>query len=401
MAKNETKGNVVDISSNTQMLKLYNKKGRARRIVCLVLSIILLLGGAGSLYYYKLLDSLNFVADDEKKVQSATTAQNVSSGDVIGDSELLQDSKVLNVMLFGEDNNHGDKYGRTDTMILLSIDNTHKKLKLTSFQRDTYVYIPGHGYNKINASYTLGGAKLSIETIEANFGVKIDRYAIVDFQSFIDIIDTLNGIDMEVTQDEIDYINYQMYKNGQVKGRTTITDPPGIVHLNGQEALWYARNRGLTKGEDGNEIGLSGDDWDRTSRQRKLLETMVNRFKSADLGQIITIVNQVGPMVTTNLKKDEITALVANSLTYLNYKVVQNYIPKEGLWYYNSPDDESWDIAGSCICIADMTAQRKAFADFIYETGVSSDVEATVDKNAKQTTTESGETSAESSGTEQ
>lgn len=401
MAKNETKGNVVDISSNTQMLKLYNKKGRARRIVCLVLSIILLLGGAGSLYYYKLLDSLNFVADDEKKVQSATTAQNVSSGDVIGDSELLQDSKVLNVMLFGEDNNHGDKYGRTDTMILLSIDNTHKKLKLTSFQRDTYVYIPGHGYNKINASYTLGGAKLSIETIEANFGVKIDRYAIVDFKSFIDIIDTLNGIDMEVTQDEIDYINYQMYKNGQVKGRTTITDPPGIVHLNGQEALWYARNRGLQKGEDGNEIGLSGDDWDRTSRQRKLLETMVNRFKGADLGQIITIVNQVGPMVTTNLKKDEITALVANSLTYLNYKVVQNYIPKEGLWYYNSPDDESWDIAGSCILIADMTAQRKAFADFIYETGVSSDVEATVDKNAKQTTTESGETSAESNSSEQ
>ncbi len=401
MDKNETKGNVVDISSNTQMLKLYNKKGRARRIVCLVLSIILLLGGAGSLYYYKLLDSLNFVADDEKKVQSATTAQNVSSGDVIGDSELLQDSKVLNVMLFGEDNNHGDKYGRTDTMILLSIDNTHKKLKLTSFQRDTYVYIPGHGYNKINASYTLGGAKLSIETIEANFGVKIDRYAIVDFQSFIDIINTLNGIDMEVTQDEIDYINYQMYKNGQVKGRTTITDPPGIVHLNGQEALWYARNRGLQKGEDGNEIGLSGDDWDRTSRQRKLLETMVNRFKGADLGQIITIVNQVGPMVTTNLKKDEITALVANSLTYLNYKVVQNYIPKEGLWYYNSPDDESWDIAGSCILIADMTAQRKAFADFIYETGVSSDVEATVDKNAKQTTTESGGTSAESNSSEQ
>lgn len=384
---NETTGNLVDISSNTQMIKLYNKRGRARRIVCLVLSVLLLLGGAGTVYYYSLLDSVNYVADDDRSAKKASDPQGMSTGNVIGDSELLQDSKVLNVMLFGEDNNHGEKYGRTDTMILLSIDNIHKKLKLTSFQRDTYVYIPGEGYNKINASYTAGGAKLSIETIESNFGIKIDRYAIVNFASFINIIDTLGGIDMEVTQDEIDYINYQMYKNHQVEGRTTITDPPGVVHLNGQEALWYARNRGLTKGEDGNEIGINGDDWDRTSRQRKLLETMVNRFKTADLGQIISIVNQVGPMVTTNLKKDEITALVANSLTYLNYKVVQNYIPKEGLWYYNNPNDESWDIAGSCILIADMTAQRKAFADFIYETGVSADVEATVDKNSRPNTT--------------
>lgn len=398
MANNEKKGNLVDISSNTQVFKLYNKKGRARRIVCLVLSILLLLGGAGTIYYYSLLDSVNYVADDNNKTEKTTTPENASAkGDVIGDSELLQDSKVLNVMLFGEDNNHGDKYGRTDTMILLSIDNTHKKLKLTSFQRDTYVYIPGEGYNKINASYTLGGAKLSIETIEANFGIKIDRYAIVNFDSFINIINTLDGIEMEVTQDEIDYINYQMYKNGQAKSRTTITDKPGKVLLNGQEALWYARNRGLTKGEDGNEIGLSGDDWDRTSRQRKLLETMVNRFKTADLGQIISIVNQVGPLITTNLKKDEITALVGNSLTYLNYKVVQNYIPKSGLWYYNSPDDETWDIAGSCILIADMSAQRKAFADFIYETGVSSDVEATVDKNAKQSSANSDSSSSSNS----
>ena len=365
MANKDTKTNLVDISSNTQVFKLYNKKGRARRIVCLVLSILFLLGGAGTLYYYSLLDSVNYVADDDTDKKTRKTPADGNSDNVIADSELLQDSKVLNVMLFGEDNNHGEKYGRTDTMILLSVDNTHKN----------------------NASYTLGGAKLSIETIEANFGVKIDRYAIVNFDSFINIIDTLNGIEMEVTQDEIDYINYQMYKNGQTKEKAKITDKPGKVLLNGQEALWYARNRGLTKGEDGNEIGLDGDDWDRTSRQRKLLETMVNRFKTADLGQIISIVNQVGPMITTNLKKDEITALVGNSLTYLNYKVIQNYVPKEGLWYYDNNTD-----AGSVIAIADMSAQRKAFADFIYETGVSDDQAATVDKNAKKNATTTAET---------
>ena len=357
---------VVDISSNTQVIKLYNKKGRVIRILCLVFSILFLLGGAGMVYYYSLLDTVNY---QETKQVATTPTGSSDDTTIVNNSELLRSSKVLNVMLFGEDNKQDSEHGRTDTMIMLSIDNVHKKLKLTSFQRDTYVYIPGHGYNKINASYTLGGAALSIQTIEANFGIKIDRYAIVDFDSFIDIIDTLGGVEMEVTQDEIDYINYQLYKNDQSDGnRTTITAAPGLIKLNGQEALWYARNRGLIKGdEDQNEIGISGDDWDRTNRQRKLLTKMVTDLKGADFGKIISIVNSIGPKITTNLKKDEITGLVSNALTYINYEVVQNYVPNEGLWYYNKPGDESWDNAGSCIMIADMEAQRVALAEFVYE----------------------------------
>lgn len=366
---NQTKGNLVDISSNTQVLNLYKKRGRIKRIVCIVFSVIFLLSGSGFVYYYSVLNSMNYV--DISNDNDNTDSTLPSSSDVFGNgtssSDLLQNSKVLNVMLFGEDNNQGEKYGRTDTMIMLSIDNIHKKIKLTSFQRDTYVYIPGNGYDKINASYTLGGAKLSIQTIEANFGIKIDRYAVVDFESFIKIIDTLGGIDMEVTQDEIDYINYQMYKNDQTDTATTITDAPGNVHLNGQEALWYARDRGLTKGEDDNEIGIDGDDWDRTSRQRKLLETLFDSMKSADLGQIVSIVSSIGPLITTNLKKDEITALVSNALTYLKYDVEQYYVPEEGLWYY---DDDT--PSGSVIRIADMEKQRLAFAKFIYEVGDSS-----------------------------
>ena len=373
------KDSVVDISSNTQVFKLYNKKGRVRRILCLIFSILFLLGGGGLVYYYSILNSMNFV-DISKDTSGGSGTQQTGattptvgelSGNgtqlTIGDGELLQDSKVLNVMLFGEDNKGEDDHGRTDTMIMMSIDNRHKKLKLTSFQRDTYVYIPGYGNNKINAAYTYGGPKLTIETIEANFGIKVDRYAVVDFDSFISIIDTLHGIDMEVTADEISYINYQMYKNGQSDEWSTIKDSPGIVHLNGQEALWYARNRGLTKGEDDNEIGLDGDDWDRTSRQRKLLQTMFTSFKSADLGQIISIVSSVGPMITTNLKKDEITALVSHSLTYLKYDVEQYYVPTEGLWYYNDNTD-----VGSVIEIANMDAQRLAFAQFIYEDALTS-----------------------------
>ena len=367
MANHDSNSNLVDISSNTQIRKVYNKKGRAKRVLCVILSVILLIFGSGLLYYYSILNSMNF-KDITKPSNTDSTDPSIAalSGNgtqlSLTDGELLQDSKVLNVMLFGEDNSKGADHGRSDTMIMLSIDNRHKKLKLTSFQRDTYVYIPNYGYNKLNASYTYGGATLAIQTIEANFGIKIDRYAVVDFNSFIDIIDTLGGIDMELTQDEIDYINYQMYKNEQTDNPTLITDAPGVVHLTGQQALWYSRNRGLSIGEDGNTIGIDGDDWDRTSRQRKLLETVFNDMKSADLGQIISIVGAVGPLITTNLKKDEITALVSHSLTYLKYEVVQYNIPADGFWRYN--DDTP---AGSVIEITDLEGQRIDFAKFVYE----------------------------------
>ena len=152
------KDSVVDISSNTQVFKLYNKKGRVRRILCLIFSILFLLGGSGLVYYYTILNSMNFVdiSKTPEKDSQQTGATSPSVGELsgsgtqltIGDGQLLQDSKVLNVMLFGEDNKGEDEHGRTDTMIMMSIDNRHKKLKLTSFQRDTYVYIPGYGNNK-------------------------------------------------------------------------------------------------------------------------------------------------------------------------------------------------------------------------------------------------------------
>ena len=369
--KDNDKG-IVDISSGSQVRKVYNKKGRSVRILCIVLSIIFLLGGSGLLYYYSILNSLEYesivdVIDKDKgnDSQKATLPEMMGSDSQLslGTDDLLSDSKVLNVMLFGEDNANGSEHGRSDTMIMMSIDNRNRKLKLTSFQRDTYVYIPGYGYNKLNASYTYGGAKLSIQTIEANFGIKVDRYAVVDFKSFIDIIDILGGIDLELTNDEITYINYQMYKNGQTDNPNLITDSAGVVHLKGQQALWHARNRGLSIGEDGNTIGIQGDDWDRTSRQRQLIETLFNDMKSASLPQIISIVGSVGPLVTTNLKKDEITTLVSHSLKYLQYDVEQYYIPsRPELWYY-----DDYSEVGSVIKFTDLNQQRIEFAEFIYE----------------------------------
>lgn len=377
MATNDSKQkkdeSLIDISSGTQRRRIYNKKGRIVRIVCVVLSVIFLISGSGMIYYYSLLNSLNYEPSDDDSTKS--TVESTVPDELMGDKtqlsltegELLQNSKVLNVMLFGEENMGGSKFGRSDTMIMMSIDNVHKKLKLTSFQRDTFVYIPGYGYYKLNASYSFGGAKLAIKTIETNFGIKIDRYAVVDFDSFKKIIDTLGGIDMELTEDEITYINYQMYKNKQTDEWSLIKDAPGIVHLTGQQALWYARNRGLDRNEDGNEIGLDGDDWDRTSRQRKLIEKLFSDFKKADLSQIISIVGSVGPLVTTNLKKDEITRLVSHALKYLQYESVQYSIPSEGLWYYDDKTVLSDGTVTSTIKFSDLQKQRVVLAENIYE----------------------------------
>ncbi len=349
----------VDISSKTQVVKLYKKKGRAVRVISIVLAVIFMISGGGLIYYYNALNVINYVPMEDSA--TAPTKETVAGEDkpddfntAVNDSDLLSNSKVLNVMLFGEDNHGKGETGRSDSMIMASIDNNSKKIKLTSFQRDTYVWIPGYGYTKLTHAYSYGGASLTIKTIEANFGVKVDRYAVVDFTSFKNIIDVLGGIEMDLREDEVAYINWQMYINHQTAERHLLEEKDGKINLTGQQALWYARDRGY----DGIQ---AGDDWDRTDRQRKLLQTLFNSMRSASLTELIGIVSEVGPLVTTNLKKDEITNLVAHSMTYMKYKVKQYNVPQEGLWTYYR-DSNLIDY----IQITDMDKSRAQFAKFVF-----------------------------------
>lgn len=365
----------VDISSNSQVHKVYKKKGRSKRILIVFLSIIFLISGSGLLYYYSFLESFNYnftgntvtkVNTDNKDTPDADIGSSTTSLTYDGKT-LLSDSKVLNVMLFGEDKTGSEENGRSDTMIMLSIDNRNKKIKLTTFMRDTFVYIPGHDHGKLNAAYNYGGPALAIETIESNFGIKIDRYAVVDYESFKSIIDIMGGVDIELTEDEIGYINFQMYINGQADTQYTITDPAGVVHLDGTQALWYARDRGFYEPEMYPGVIFDGDDWDRTRRQRNFLSTVFESMKSASLPQIVSIVSEIGPLVTTNFKKDEITTLIANATTYLQYDVVEYSIPggydvKGVTWDYTNDS-----YYGSCISIIDIDTVRKEFAEFVFE----------------------------------
>ncbi len=337
------------------------KKSSAKiiKIIAVVLAFIFVLSGSVCLYGYKTLNSFGY--EDLPDVTNPTSSQNTTDEPSTEDLQfhnessgsLLNDPYVLNIMLFGTDR-YGDE-GLSDTMILLSIDNRHQKIKMTSFLRDTYISIPGVTSHKLNYAYAVGGAGLSIQTIESNYGVQIDRYATVNFSTFKDIVDIMGGVELYVTASEIDYINAQVAHNGQSE---YLYASEGMVTLNGQQALWYARNRGGYY----NGMSFSGDDWDRTDRQRKFIEAVITNLREdASLTEIVQIVNKVGPMVTTNLKKTEIQSLVANAMTYLTYDIEQCSMPTDGNWSYG------YNAAGSVILVNDWYQVRRDLATFIYE----------------------------------
>ncbi len=338
----------------------FKRRNLILRITSGALALVFVVLGALCMKGYSALNSIVYEALPD--TTEATVQTDDSGNEVIPEFEidttstnLLNDPYVLNVMLFGADKS-GDE-GLSDTMILLSIDNRHKKIKMTSFLRDTYITIPGVTSHKLNYAYAVGGAALSIQTIEANYGVQIDRYATVNFTTFKEIVDILGGIELYLTDEEILYINCQMIENGQ-SGLLDATE--GMVRVNGQQALWYARNRGGTY----NGISFYGDDWERTDRQRNFIEAVINNVKDASLSELIQIVNKVGPMVTTNLKKSEIQTLVTSALAYLTYDIEQCSMPSDGSWSYG------WNEAGSVILVDDWNKARMDLATFIYEESV-------------------------------
>ena len=324
-------------------------------------------------YYYKVLDSMHFKELEPAEAPAATTVTHETTVSIAnGGNTLLSSDNVLNILLFGQDSPATEEdHGRSDTTILLSIDNVHKKLKLTSFQRDTYVSIPGHGENKINSAFTYGGERLSIDTIETNFGIKVDKYATVDFSSFRDIIEALGGVDIELTLEEIKYINAQIDVNDQTDVTSFLkydeTKEKQMVHLDGYQALWYARDRGEESLGGNPEYSFSGDDWDRTSRQRNLIQTIIKSLReNASLTELVSIANKIGPLVTTNLKKGDITFLVSNMMAYIKYDMEELSLPTQGKWGYGTTPDGQ-----SVIVIHDWDGVRKDVAKFIYEDSVS------------------------------
>ncbi len=228
-------------------------------------------------------------------------------------------SDVINVLLIGLDSRTGLTYGgRSDTLILLSLNKTTKKINMTSFFRDTYCNIENNGqqsYNKINSSYAKGGANCLINTLESNFKVNIDYYVTVDFATFEDIIDELGGLRVTVQKYEADYIN----------STTKLNVPYGQnVVLDGEEALVFSRIRKCD----------SDSDVSRTRRQRMVITSLINTAKNANVFEINNMLDTLLPYVRTNLSKDQISSYILEALAggWMNYDIVETTLSSKDVF---------------------------------------------------------------------
>jgi len=238
-------------------------------------------------------------------------------------SEPLKEDGVTNILLIGNDSREAGEDGRSDAMILLSISNETKTVHLTSLLRDMYVEIPGHDDNRLNAAYAYGGPELLMETIEENFDIEVNRYMLVNFQAFAHLVDAVGGVELELTNEEVKYINAYLVEYNMLENREVGTDYldeslSGRIHLNGPQTLAYCRNRYL------------GTDFGRTERQRKVLSAAIQGAPKALLKNPLELMDGILPMLTTNLTQAEIGSLFLQTPNFFMYDIVQGSLPIEG-----------------------------------------------------------------------
>jgi len=207
----------------------------------------------------------------------------------------MNSSDVRNILLIGSDTRNADERGRTDSMILLSINSTTKEITMTSFMRDMYVNIKGidadgndiDTWSKLNAAYVYGGAELLMDTIEYNFDIAVDDYVYIDFLSFVDIVDAVGGIELDISDEEAEGMKPPMAEQNKLLGNkkgTDYLDKGGKkLHVNGNQALAYARLR-----------YVGNADFQRTERQRTVITKIIEkgeRLRSADYRQVRKSIN--------------------------------------------------------------------------------------------------------------
>lgn len=265
--------------------------------------------------------------------------------------EILSDEEVFNILLIGSDSRQKDGGGRSDANILLSINQKTKEITMTSIMRDCYVAIPGHGNNRINAAYAYGGAALLLKTIETSFGISVDKYVAVDFYSFIDIVDVLGGVDIEVSDDEVKVMNWYIKGLNQLKEEPEERgqlDGGGLLHLNGIQTLAYARVR-----------YVGNADFERTQRQRIVLFKLFEKAKEMNLLELNDLLNVLLPEVKTNMSEGEIFSLLLRAPEYLQYELKSLRIPVDGSY-------ESLRIRGMAVLGVDLEKNRKILKEEVY-----------------------------------
>lgn len=318
------------------------------RLICILLGLVLTVMIGAAVYFKHLLGGIQYIDPattptlSQEELDAYFASEDPSPSAPLMDPEDVEfgnhtegitGSDTVNILLIGQDRREGETRARSDTMILCTFNKSANTLTMTSFLRDLYVQIPGYQDNRINTAYTAGGMKLLNQTLEKNFGIHIDGNIEVDFSQFAKIVDLLGGVTMELRQDEADVINKSTSGNLSA----------GSQLLNGKQALAYARIRKLDA--DG--------DFSRTSRQRKLLQTLLLAYRSANLSTLFALLKEVLPMVTTDMSETQLLNLVKELFHMLSdVTIVSQHIPADGTYSYKT-------IRGMAVLVADMDAARQ------------------------------------------
>jgi len=224
--------------------------------------------------------------------------------------EIWYNDNVMNILLMGID--QGGKnypYGRSDAMIIVSINKVTKKIKLISVSRTAYVAIDGYPNTRLNHAHGYGGAQLAVKTIEDNYKIRIDNYISTTFDAFKELIDAVGGVTINLTKKEASALKSKLKANGyEYIGA-------GAYNLNGPMALEYVRLRKIDT------------DRERTQRQRNVLTALANKAKSMNIFQLNLMLNRVLPLITTDLSKTEIVSQLVNVPTYLSSDFEQHVLP--------------------------------------------------------------------------
>lgn len=235
----------------------------------------------------------------------------------------LQDPNVMNIMVVGSDTRDSDKIGLTDVMILVSINKVSKQVYLTSFMRDTYVAIPEHSNNRLNTAFNKGSDTF-FETMKKNFNIKIDKFVYINFYSFMEVIDEIGGITVDVTEAERTAMNQTFSEinryldDPEHSGEITKT---GSQTLSGKQVLAWTRIR-----------KKAGNDFKRTERQRIVLEKVLEKVKTMNIFKLNEFADTVLPKVMTNMTYGEIESMLLNAFSYISYDIVQQRVPADGTY---------------------------------------------------------------------
>lgn len=241
---------------------------------------------------------------------------------------------IFNLLLIGVDTDNNELRGRSDTMLLASLNARTGDMRLVSFMRDTYVSIPGKGHNKLNAAYSYGGAELLIKTLEKNFGVQVDGYLAVNYSLMVELVDEIGGVTLTVSKDELPKLNgileYYNYQHN-IKEETGKLMQAGTQTLTGLQAMSYARIRKLDS------------DFVRVERQQKVILAIYQRICQLELTKLLDVALRYMGRVGTDITLAKATELMLTLLNLDEIKTASLRIPANGA-YRSQTINESYYI---------------------------------------------------------